>query len=114
MLKTRLPQSVPTMPTSLWWNHLSDHPLVQWGGNISLATVEAISHLPLHTDLFRHPPPRLNPVVPYGRRNLTTPLISTRVGELNGLLRMLRTARWWLTQQLVNLVSTCLAVSGAY
>ena len=19
------------MPTSLWWNHLSDHPLVQWG-----------------------------------------------------------------------------------
>jgi len=19
------------MPTSLWWNHLSDYPLVQWG-----------------------------------------------------------------------------------
>jgi len=31
VLKTRLPQSVPTMPASLWWNHLSDHPLVQWG-----------------------------------------------------------------------------------
>ena len=27
--KFRQPQSVPTMPTSLWWNHLSDHPLVQ-------------------------------------------------------------------------------------
>ena len=31
VLKSRQPESVPTMPTSLWWNHLSDHPLVQWG-----------------------------------------------------------------------------------
>ena len=31
VLNSRQPQSVPTMPTSLWWNHLSDHPLVQWG-----------------------------------------------------------------------------------
>ena len=31
VLKSRQPQSVPMMPTSLWWNHLSDHPLVQWG-----------------------------------------------------------------------------------
>ena len=31
VLKSRHPQSVPTMPTSIWWNHLSDHPLVQWG-----------------------------------------------------------------------------------
>ena len=31
VLKSRQPQSVPTMLTSLWWNHLSDHPLVQWG-----------------------------------------------------------------------------------
>ena len=31
VLNIRLPQSVPTMSTSLRWNHLSDHPLVQWG-----------------------------------------------------------------------------------
>ena len=31
VLKSRQPQSVPTMSTSLRWNHLSDHPLVQWG-----------------------------------------------------------------------------------
>ena len=31
VLKSRQPQSVPTMPKSPWWNHLSDHPLVQWG-----------------------------------------------------------------------------------
>ena len=29
--KSRQPQSVPTMPTSLWLNHLSDHLLVQLG-----------------------------------------------------------------------------------
>ena len=30
VLKSRQPQSVPTMPTSLWLNLVSDHPLVQW------------------------------------------------------------------------------------
>ena len=31
VLKSRYSQSFSTMPTSIWWNHLSYHLLVQWG-----------------------------------------------------------------------------------
>ena len=79
-----------------------------------LAKAEAAQHLPLHSDLFRHPPPRLNPGVPYGRRHLTTLLAPMRAGVLNGMGRTLQTARWWLIQQVVNLGLTCHAVTGPY
>ena len=36
LLKSRQPQRVATMPASLWWNHLSDHPLVQWCNGASM------------------------------------------------------------------------------
>ena len=44
VIKSRQPQSVPTMPTSLWWNLLSDQrPLMQWGNAITRGILQQTS-----------------------------------------------------------------------